>query len=1103
MAEPSALDLIAADLAGESLQTTAPPPKPKINKALAAEISKEVVTGDFAKSQAAHIGESKTKSALELISEDLGEAGKAKSLPTFDQEVVSEIAKLEEGKEKSAIDLINSELEGKPVRTRQEQPQQERGFLGRALGILSLDENAIAFGISKAAGFKDKNDFMDYTYTELLKDFGAPDTTTTAGVGLVLAIVASPATYLTFGASTAAKIGGKTFLSKKGARLVNEMIKESGEKKAAKAIQRIEVQKGVGFLSDDKKRKILNETLEKEKGNIENEVRVKFGDIDAANANIKKINTKVESLADDVLDKGGVKLTFPGTEKTVKIFERGDLFLFNKPVIKGATVARTLQRYKVPQAFEAMGETKALKFTKRTFIDPVLEFNARAKDTLGKAFIPNFGVEKTIVKLYDDFSKTARAIERNVEQSTQRFFRGMDRKEIREFGETMAEATGRSEPGEAVVRLTSSNKKVQNRLDKWLGFNAKGEKTRRSVQDEFAKRLGLFEDQKLGVWYPGIYEGLPRPKFQLPKDGIGPAQRLHEQTRVGDPSRYTTNPINAIVHRRLEMAFADLHDEMYGAIKSGKAGIKVMRFDSINDARKAGFDQLKPPALNELISGRKKLTDEILYIPKGAAADYNRVIRSNAIQIPGLTYATNLFKTHVTSLFPAFHARNFNSNIVLNAMRIGGQAVNPRNFKDALDAVRGTNLKKTITNDIGQKFTLEEMIEEAFQNGVIKSGQYTADLGGEMLEAEAKTIWGNMILWVNPLSTRFKVAAYGRKFGSVIEDQARMVNYLSWRKKGLSPKVAANEAAEALFDYGKVTRFEQGAKLMIPFYTFTRKNIENHIKILAHTPGVINAQLKFFRDLGPSEAELDQLPPWAQRNHVAKFGGNILGGFGLPVQDIIGLLDSDGREKMTRTNPIFRFPLERIIGQDFFSGRKISSINNAQEFDTTIMKVLENDGVPDAIKAPFRVAADMLKLERNPRGKVVGDPDRLHLLRNMFTSRWQSTLALVEKDHIPGMEVALRIATGIIKYEPDLSLSTSIAKAQSRKEIGEIVLKTNTARLLTKPIPVGGNPAARAYITEVLRMVDQGKSPSQIKAFTKRLGATLETKREQRRKARQ
>lgn len=938
-----------------------------------------------------------------------------------------------EKNEKSGLSAFDSAIADgdMPLRPKSYDPKSGSEFFHSALSVLSVDENLIVKGMSKAFGLKDRKDLSDYTYTNMFKELGMPDNTMTDAIGLTASILGSPSTYLSFGVGTAAKIGKAgaevVALSSRGKKVANSIIKDRVEKELATQAEAAAA-KGVAFSE----RKASQELAQKIAPEVHSELIQKFKSVRDPKVELKGVSKEVADAHDKIFDLGGMKL-------------------FGTTILEGKTVAKMADQVGLPKVMQAIKESDT--------VGPMADYAAQTynqtKDVLGKMFVPFYKVEKELIETWDSTQKISRAIKLDNVKEYEAFFSGLNKEERKEFSKVALDA---SKLGEKVtVSAGAKSPKVQDKLDQ---FYAQGKYSGgKSIADELADRSKLVEDKRLANWFPGIIEEADISDLKLAKD-YTPSEKLFlSERRKAYEATYTADPVKALAYRKTEIMFAEMQDHMYddivkkgmGGLYKGKTppgeGYALLR----RPMRKSlNYSDNVVDATDDLI----KRGDEPTYWVKQEFADhYNALIRDQGPSKNPLSQFTNTFKRAVTTYFPSFYARNFNSNIVLNAASIGRQALNPKTHALSLDMVRGKNLDKAFINDIGERLSLKDVLEEAKVEGAMKD--FFQDLGGEGLSPKAQKTWIANINKANPFDKDFKVVQWGGKLNTAIENQARMVNYLTWRQKGLSPKLAAMEANEAMFDYAKLTDFEQQyAKMVIPFYTFSRKNMEAQMRLFAHRPGAIMGQIKAFRDLGPTNKQWEGYPEWVQNKLALNFGKKLVTGFGLPIEDVLELGGSGFADIARRTNPILRYSMEKFVtGRDLYTGRRIEEINNANEFKF-VAKAATNRNLPDPIRKAASELSRFLKLEIDDHGKVVGNPDYLHMLRNSFTSRFQSTVGLLGKDDKTGFEKALQYTLGFVTVPRDIELAVSIAKRKYGEEFVKEARRMNV-KIMDKPIGIG------------------------------------------------
>jgi hypothetical protein len=802
------------------------------------------------------------------------------------------------------------------------------------------------------------------------------------------------------------------------------------------------------------------------------------------------------------------------------------------------------------------------------------------KNQIGKAFVLHYGIPKKMVKTFrtmtpeqaekarilmpgsqaqkdgafllgmidDAAAKASDLWKLNVEDARE-IFKGMTDKEIQEFT-NIAHNISLDAAFDGDVAHLSKNTKVLNKVKEWFGLDEfKGSQLSKlkeemweqankiKIDDPELKEIiekSLKKGEKLDYHFPGVHKKIAGSPVRI-GGGLSASKRGFLKARTTLGQNYSENGLGVLATRMHQLAVADLEDALFeSVIKKGLGGVKPgSAFTDVAIAAKAGYVPFNRPINKALLAG-----DDIgeILAKGGNKADYwikaevgnifKQEFTPNAPTglLGILMDATNTWKLSVTRLFPSFHSRNFNSNIVMNSMRIGRHAFNPKRHKIAYDMVYGRNLKKVFKTQTGHKLTIQDLIDEANKTGVFSRGEFQFDIAGESLSTKGQRAWNWMTrMFRDPLSPDFKVTK-NVGWGQAIENQARAVNYLHWRMKGLSPKAAAWEVNEALFDYGAITNFEKILnQSVIPFYTFSKKNIVNHMKVFAHRPGNVINQLKFLRDIGPTEGELrEDFPDWLKKKIGVTVRGSYLTGFGIPIENVLEFSPTNPQDAL-RTgalmlNPMLRFGLETPkipftdienpigAGKDFFSGRMIEEVNNANEFKW-LVELAEREKVlgwkpPKFVSKGFAEIADWLDLERDATKpeKIIGNPDILHFMRSTFTSRFQSTLGQLSKEDKTKMEKSVRFMTGWMRVEPDPSLKLSIEKYKSKKAMEIMGKQTNLFRrnmgFGNTPYFVGGDKFGRTMANWYMTMIMKSASIEEVRRWEKEFEQFAKDERE-------
>jgi hypothetical protein len=109
-------------------------------------------------------------------------------------------------------------------------------------------------------------------------------------------------------------------------------------------------------------------------------------------------------------------------------------------------------------------------------------------------------------------------------------------------------------------------------------------------------------------------------------------------------------------------------------------------------------------------------------------------------------------------------------------------------------------------------------------------------------------------------------AKAGRKFGDAVENNARIALWLDTYAKTGSKTQAAERVKKYLFDYSDLTAVDRHLKKIMPFWTFTKKNLALQMETLAKDPWRVKNMTKVEGALFSGGDEDAPVPEWAGRS---------------------------------------------------------------------------------------------------------------------------------------------------------------------------------------------------------------------------------------------
>lgn len=215
----------------------------------------------------------------------------------------------------------------------------------------------------------------------------------------------------------------------------------------------------------------------------------------------------------------------------------------------------------------------------------------------------------------------------------------------------------------------------------------------------------------------------------------------------------------------------------------------------------------------------------------------------------------NLWKGYATVVNPGFHFRNTYSNWFNMFLADVNPVKMPQRLRQAWHVQWGGAGKLSDT------LSYEQIAEEVKRLGVRGKGWAAADIAHSFKNDVQVALRGgkpHAFERLNPASGEFELIRKGRKFGTFVEDNARIALYIDRRLKGATAKDAALAVRKYLFDYNELSKVERDLfKKVWPFYTWMRKNIPLQFEHLVTKPYKYSAIAKGIRGIGYVDPETE------------------------------------------------------------------------------------------------------------------------------------------------------------------------------------------------------------------------------------------------------
>jgi len=370
--------------------------------------------------------------------------------------------------------------------------------------------------------------------------------------------------------------------------------------------------------------------------------------------------------------------------------------------------------------------------------------------------------------------------------------------------------------------------------------------------------------------------------------------------------------------------------------------------------------------------------NEMVYLPKAIAESLESVnsslfntkdFKEFGKFLKGFDWLNNNFKWGVYTLWPASAARDGYSNLFLSGLRIGAAAINPARHRDAVLLMAGRGLTREFA---GSGYTLGQLRDLSKTFGVWVPGQVFVEQTG-----------------------RFKLGGARRALTEKragIENEARILLWLEEIRRGADPRKAADTVGEFLFNYGEVSRVERELfRRVMPFYTFTRKNVELQWKQLRRNPGMQINQVKPFRGRNDENESMVKFESEAMKLRLDRDGKTVtmLTGIDLPLRNLDtifrGSARSTARGLAGMITPLNKTTLlEFPAGKELFTDRDMTRTQSG-----AVGRAIEKFNFPQPIKNWIGYKKEV---DDAGRPRYTFDGQRFNLLfRSWMFSRLVST----------------------------------------------------------------------------------------------------------------
>jgi hypothetical protein len=467
--------------------------------------------------------------------------------------------------------------------------------------------------------------------------------------------------------------------------------------------------------------------------------------------------------------------------------------------------------------------------------------------------------------------------------------------------------------------------------------------------------------------------------------------------RYADIDFFRNSPLADYATRKLESARKTAAGEaIHELLARNQVSGAVAGNVSLDEVlRRAGLSYEATDQAGNLLGGRAYLAQKLgvspgdlanRFVPPeiaDSAARYMQTFSTPDAVKPLVDFVdnlTNLFKSGVTVPFPSFHVRNLVSGAFMNWLTrafdptVAGGALNPlayvRPYLDAFRLSKGQAVEglENIPLFAGRKLNADQATKEVadlmFAHGVAGPGQVGELRGaltglpdeflGTTLPGSAEAVphpsLGGLVprsgAEANPFNVRgfqgreesaFTLAREGNKAHDLVEFMNRASSFIANLKQGYAPEAAALRTKAAQFDYSQLSQFERSVmRRVVPFYTFSRKNLPFQLEQLATEPGRLATTLR----AATAGDDASYVPEYLRGGASIPLGAGdregttrFISQLGLPFEEAFGKVEG-GPNWLRQTaekyagslNPLLKLPLEGLTGRQFYTGRDLDDL---------------------------------------------------------------------------------------------------------------------------------------------------------------------------------
>ncbi len=506
------------------------------------------------------------------------------------------------------------------------------------------------------------------------------------------------------------------------------------------------------------------------------------------------------------------------------------------------------------------------------------------------------------------------------------------------------------------------------------------------------------------------------------------------------------------------------------------SGIKVL--SNADSSIPLGFKQLNREETNSLINKMNKISDELgldefKKVASSVKSNSGKIaisedllrlvdINTNKKDIKGFTRMydrfMNFFKRNKV-LSPTFQMNNIignSSNMFLAGISPTRQA---QLFPEAVEVLsQGRNLMLKSANKIPLTGKEEEMLR--LWNGFLDAGfgdpnNLTAFNLNDMPESLKGYFTGKKKFTSAKDFLVDGLPYLNNKMNNYVDNLSRMVTYIEGVRnpgflRNLGVKSAGDAVRKVLFDPSDLTQFEMNTmKRIIPFYTFTKKNLAFQIDNLSKNGSNYNKMLKAYDTLlenatGGNEENVEE---WLKNNlyipipSLGEDGSYKVIRATIPFGSLVDTIEDPLSAGVSMLSPAIKLPIELATNKNSFTGADISQFEGQMSNNIPFM-TRKNEHILGSLTGLDVPLKNINRAYQGISDTLNGDANILQSLSNLTTMEQN-----INDDEMSRMYDKLdELETIMSQYEQrgyEFSTMNELKKANSNAKIDEIMSKLN------------------------------------------------------------